>query len=123
MERAVTVCTGHRCAALLDPKGPVWAELRDAVQASYGAVLVSAGCPGACARAPVLAVAGELRVQRDADAARPARIGLGRVTWLGPVEPWQVRALCRWLAAPGAGALPAALVRAAFVHRPGQRLA
>lgn len=119
MERAVAVCTGHRCAALLDPDGPTWAQLRDAVRDSAGAVLVATGCTGACAQAPVLAVAGEVRVRRDSPEppAGPAqvRVGLGRVTWLGPVEPWQVRALCRWLTAPDAGALPTVLVRAAFV--------
>lgn len=117
MELAVAVCAGHRCAALLPPEGALWEELRSAVRASPQALLVSAACPGACAQGPVVAVAGEVQVRRSPADAR-VRVGLGQVTWLGPVSTAEVRALCRWLRRPGT-VLPADLAGAVLTAGPG----
>lgn len=124
MERAVAVCTGYRCAALLPPGGPGWQALREATAASRGAVLIAAGCSGGCARGPVVALSERLHVQPDGAQPGAVRLGLCAVTWLGPIGPEHLQELCQWLAEPADGAalpapLPEALRRAAFVPEPG----
>lgn len=90
MDSVITVCTGHRCTALHQFTGAaVLPPLRVAVGASERAVLVSSGCVGACAQAPVVAV--------SAGRQAGGRLELSATTWLGPVGPAQVSALCEWV--------------------------
>ena len=91
MDSVMTVCTGHRCTALhqMAPAAQVLPPLRTAVGASEHAVLVSTGCVGACAQAPVVAL--------SAGRSTGGRLELTATTWLGPVGPAQVSALCDWL--------------------------
>lgn len=53
--RVVSVCRGHRCEALLaqQPRDGLHV-LRETVAATTHGVLVSTGCVGACAHAPVV---------------------------------------------------------------------
>lgn len=112
MGSVITVCTGHRCAALLEgAAGDSLPSLRSAVRASAQAVLMSTGCVGACAQAPVVALSAGLVSQGWLD--------LQRTSWLGPVGHQEVRAICDWLADDGAAPLPAELGAAVFVVRIG----
>lgn len=116
----VAVCTGHRCAALFATAGvPALPDLRSAVRSSEQSVLVSTGCVGACAQAPVVG----LSTRVDTRASRPLRDGgagqtrlaLQPTAWLGPMGRTEVQALCRWVTDDGAAPLPAELVDVRFV--------
>lgn len=107
MDSVVTVCTGHRCAALLEHSASGTLPcLRSAVRASRQAVLVTTGCVGACAQAPVMALS----------EGRSGRAGLEllHTRWLGPVGRQQVEALCQWLDEPLPDRLPVAVAAAVF---------
>jgi len=104
----VTVCAGHRCAALRrlagTPEGVD--DLCAAVRSTAGAVLVTAPCVGACARGAVVAVA-----------HRPAGSPPGPNLWLGGAQtPQRTAALAAWVRAGGPGGtgdpVPAGLVDA-----------
>lgn len=103
MNRLLSVCTGHRCAALLEHScDQALPLLRTAVRASPDVVLVSTGCVGACAQAPVMALsegvtgpAGQAAAA-DEPAAGATRLAARRTTWLGPVGPAEVDGLCAW---------------------------
>lgn len=98
----VAVCAGPRCQALRglhDPTaaaaGPAGAQLRAAVRERPGAVLVSTGCLGPCARGCVAVVG-----PGSADAQ-------GRVSWHGrPVglelveRPDRVAEFAAWVSGP-----------------------
>ena len=80
MNLVVTVCTGHRRAALLEHcAADTLPCLRSAFRASRKAVLVSTGCVGACAQAPVMALS----------QGRTGRSGLEllHTCWLGSGRP------------------------------------
>ena len=102
MPRLLAVCTGHRCAALLEHScDQALPLLRTAVRTSPDVVLVSTGCVGACAQAPVVAlsegVAGSAApTAADEPAAGATRLAARRTTWLGPVGPAEVDGLCAW---------------------------
>ena len=107
MEPVVTLCTGHRCAALL---GQAAADtlpcLKASVRASQDAVLVTTDCVGACAQAPVLALS-------ERRGGRPG-LELLHTRWLGPVGRDQVDAVCAWLDEPLLDRLPAVVADAVF---------
>lgn len=106
METFVTVCTGHRCSALMCAQQPNGlGRLRAGVASSSEAVLVSMGCVGACAQAPVVALSTGQRCGQ--------RLDLTCTTWLGPLGPEAVEALADHVCRPN-GPLPRALVAAAF---------
>lgn len=112
----VTVCLGHRCAALhntgdTDRLGP----LRHAVRNCAQAVLVSTGCLGPCALAPVMSV------QQITMAVAP-RLVAGPPVWLGPIDAKAVREVASWFerGGPGQSQVPRALAPMVFhAHRPG----
>lgn len=117
MNRLLAVCTGHRCAALLEHScDQALALLRTAVRASPDVVLVSTGCVGACAQAPVMALSeGVGPVGPAGEPTGSTRLAVRRTTWLGPVGPAEVDGLCAWA---GQGrrtlALPGPLRQAVF---------
>ncbi|WP_176445674.1 hypothetical protein [Blastococcus mobilis] len=85
---------GHRCSALRGLAGTQdsVAELQETVRCTRGAVLVTAGCLGACALAAVAAVA-----HRDAPTGRSSR-----TVWLAGVhEAPRAEALAGWITAGG----------------------
>jgi hypothetical protein len=102
----VAVCVGHRCAALRRLAGTADGvdQVADAVRRTSGAVLVTAGCVGACDRAAVAGLA-----RRAAGSGQP-----GPAVWLSEVQtPERTAGLVAWVTAggpgvggPSAGALP-----------------
>ncbi|WP_100499270.1 hypothetical protein [Geodermatophilus chilensis] len=90
----VALCVGHRCAALRALAGTeeTVTALADAVRTTRGAVLVTAGCLGACAVGAVAAVG-----HRDGGAGDS-----GSMVWLAGVhDAGRAEALTRWVAAGG----------------------
>lgn len=118
MKRVIAVCTGHRCAALLPRSAPDWPDLRAAVRTSEQVVLVSTGCVGACAQAPVVAVACPVHVQPHAGGHVQIDVPPGCTTWLGPVGHEQVQALCVWLRGRDLDTLPLTLDQSVFATGP-----
>lgn len=109
MKFVITVCTGRRCAWLLERRvGAAMPALRSAVQVSSQTVLVSIGCVDACAQAPVVAL--------SHGTCQPGRLELHNTTWLGPVGRDQVNALCGWVVDDQPPPLPTALAGAVFVR-------
>ena len=99
--RVVAACQGHRCRALLaaqDPDGMT--ALRDAARDSRHGVLVSTGCAGPCAHAPV--------VMLGTGVVEDGTLRTAHTALLGPVGPPQVAALASHLRGDGP-ALAAAL--------------
>ena len=112
----VVLCTGHRCAGLHRLAGGGVEQVRAAVAGSVDGVLVTTGCLGACARAPV---AGVGRRAPGATTSTP-------LTWLaGADAPVLTDALARWVAGPGPlpASLPPALSVAVVSTGAGIRLA
>lgn len=109
MNSVVTLCVGHRCAALLGRSAlHLVPFLRSAVRDSSRAVLVSTGCLGACAQAPVMALSDGISEQ--------GRIELCHTSWLGPVGEDQVLAICSWVTGEQRAPLPPALSDAIFAR-------
>lgn len=94
----VAVCQGHRCRALLAGQEPTGlAVLRHAVAGSRLGVLVTTGCAGRCADAPVVVVG----VGRH----EAGRLSVATQAALGPVGPAHVQVLAEHLRS-GPGPLP-----------------
>jgi len=109
MNSVITLCIGHRCAALLGRSAlHLVPLLRSAVRDSSRAVLVSTGCVGACAQAPVLALSDGV--------AEQGRFELCRTSWLGPVGEDQVLAICSWVGEEQRPSLPSTLSDAVFAQ-------
>lgn len=109
MHSVVTLCVGHRCAALLGRSAlHLLPLLRSAVRDSSRAVLVTTGCVGACAQAPVLALSDGV--------AEQGRFELCRTSWFGPVGEDQVLAICSWVGGDPRPPLPPALTEAVFAQ-------
>ena len=90
MNPVVTVCLGHRCAPLLCHHAPAaMVGLGAAVADSTSVILVSTGCVGTCAQAPVVVLS-----QGD---RQGERLELRTNRWLGPVRDAEVDALCHWV--------------------------
>jgi hypothetical protein len=109
----VVLCVGHRCAALRRLAGTDDAvdRMAAAVRATTDAVLVTAGCVGACDRAAVAGLA-----RRTAGTGRP-----GPVVWLSGVQtPERTSAVLDWVAAGGPG-LSGPGLSDAGVDGPGRR--
>ena len=117
----VALCVGHRCAALRRLAGTADAvdQVAEVVRHTSGAVLVTAGCVGACDRA---AVAGLARREPGSGAPGPA-------VWLSEVQtPERTAGLVAWVAAGGpgvgapvAGSLPGCLRTAVTGAGPAPR--
>lgn len=109
MNTVITLCIGHRCAALLGRSAlHLVPSLRSAVRDSSRAVLVSTGCLGTCAQAPVMALSDGISEQ--------GRIELCSTSWLGPVGEDQVLAICSWVAGEPRPPLPPTLSDAVFAQ-------
>ncbi len=112
VESVITVCTGYRCAALLEASaGACLPSLRSAVAASSQVMLLSTGCVDACAQAPVMALSSGLGGQGHDDVVS--------TSWLGPVGPEEVCMLSGWIAAGSDEPLPPPLTDVVFVVRIG----
>lgn len=108
-DAVITVCTGHRCQALLEGSSRgAMPLLRSAVRNSSQAVLLATDCVGACAQAPVVAV--------SHGRCEDGRVEAEHTAWLGPVNRKQVWALCGWVAAQQPLPLPAPLIDAVFAR-------
>lgn len=124
MNRLVAVCTGHRCAALLEHScGQALPLLRTAVRASPDVVLMSTGCVGACAQAPVVALSEGVpgpvaAASMNEPAAGTTRPAARRTTWLGPVGPAEVDGLCAWVGDPRQHTAPLSLPLRSVVFHP-----
>jgi len=113
---ALLLCAGHRCSALLRRSAQVDHEeqLRRAIRATRGAVMLSTGCVQACALAPVAAVA-----------RRGGTDQLGPAVWLAGLDnPERSRSLQDWIRAGGPSGsrpqqdLPAGLTGAVLAVAP-----
>lgn len=114
MDHAITVCTGHRCAALLQhAAADALPCLRSAVRASDRGVLISTGCVGACAQAPVVALSTGMTPRASGQDA--VRLAVREATWLGPVGLDEVHALCAWVGGDVEQDLPPVLGAAVFM--------
>jgi hypothetical protein len=96
---AVIVCTGHRCSALLKRNAGVnhQEQLRSAVRGTSGALMIATGCIGACALAPVAAVAA-----RNGETGR-----LGPAVWFAGIDQsGRAPALLQWIRDGGPASAP-----------------
>lgn len=108
VDAVITVCTGHRCAALLEASaGTCLPSLRSAVAASSQTMLLSTNCVDACAQAPVMALSSGLGGQGHEDVVS--------TSWLGPVGHDEVCTLSGWIAAGSVEPLPPPLTDVVFV--------
>ncbi|WP_164702581.1 hypothetical protein [Modestobacter sp. KNN46-3] len=92
----VALCVGHRCAALRRLAGTADGvdQVAEAVRHTTGAVLVTAGCIGACDRAALAGLA-----WRKPGSGRP-----GPAVWLSEVQtPERTAGLVAWVSAGGPG--------------------
>ncbi len=90
----VAVCRGHRCTGLRRLTGTAdqVERLRELVQGTAGAVLISSPCMGRCDMASLVAVA-----RRDGPSGQ-----VGPTVWLSGLEDAdRAEALHRWVAAGG----------------------
>lgn len=110
----VSVCTGHRCGALLQGSaGEGLAVLRQAVRSSARTVLVSTGCLGGCAVGPLMAVSRGTCID--------GRVHAVDTCWLGPMQARSTSVLARWLVegGPSTGPVPPELRAVRLVAGPG----